>query len=241
MEGWIKLHRRITESGFWTDSYAVHLWIHLIITATYSPKKTLFNGKIVELQQGQLITGRKKLSAETGISEQIIRKWLELFEINQQITIEKTNAGSCISIVNYKIYQQDNQQKQKKLTNDQPTINQQPTTIKRNKEEEELNNDKKGVFTPPTPDQVRDYFFEIGVNGQEFEKFHDHYTANGWKIAGKTKMKDWKAACRNWKRNIEKFKNDTNGKQPKSARSEMDKLRDWYESVNAPTTGSGGE
>ena len=37
-------------------------------------------------------------------------------------------------------------------------------------------NDKKSVFTPPTPEQVHEYFLEIGVNGQEFEKFHDHYT-----------------------------------------------------------------
>jgi hypothetical protein len=149
MEGWIKLHRRVTESGFWTDSYAVHLWVHLLINATYFPKKTLFNGKIVELKEGQLITGRKKLSYETGISEQIIRKWLELFEINQQITIEKTNAGSCISIINFKNYQQDNQQTIPKKTKDQPTTNQQQTSdqpllkeIEEGKEIEEIKKDE---------------------------------------------------------------------------------------------------
>jgi len=39
------------------------------------------------------------------------------------------------------------------------------------------------------------------------EAFFDHYTANGW-IVGKAKarMKDWKAAVRNWERNAPDLK-----------------------------------
>lgn len=137
-DGWIKVHRSVQDSGFYTDSFAVHLWIHLVMEACHKPRKTIFNGRIVELKQGQLITGRKKLSQETGISEQVIRKWLELFEINQQITIEKTSAGSCISILNYKKYQEINQHLTSIPTNDQPTTNQPSTTIQELKKLEEL-------------------------------------------------------------------------------------------------------
>jgi hypothetical protein len=35
----------------------------------------------------------------------------------------------------------------------------------------------------------------------EAEKFCDHYDSNGWKVGGKSPMKDWKAAVRNWLRN----------------------------------------
>ena len=71
-------------------------------------------------------------------------------------------------------------------------------------------------------------------------KFNDHSIATEEHY---NRLADWRRHCVNWiKREIEKLnKQQTNGKQPKSARSEMDKLRDWYESVNAPTTGSGGE
>lgn len=59
-------------------------------------------------------------------------------------------------------------------------------------------------FSPPTVEQVRAYFRERGVppaDAQtEADKFVDRYEANGW-IVGKTKMKDWKAAARNWLRN----------------------------------------
>lgn len=51
---------------------------------------------------------------------------------------------------------------------------------------------------PPTPEQVTAYFLFIDypVAGEEF---CDFYAAKGWKV-GNAKMKDWQAACRNWKR-----------------------------------------
>jgi hypothetical protein len=57
-------------------------------------------------------------------------------------------------------------------------------------------------FSAPTLDQVADYCHERG-NQIDPEKFHDYYESNGWKV-GKSAMKDWKAAVRNWeKRNEE--------------------------------------
>lgn len=52
---------------------------------------------------------------------------------------------------------------------------------------------------PPTPEQVTAYSASIGypMDGQ---KWCDQYGAKGW-IVGKTKMKDWQCAVRNWKTN----------------------------------------
>ena len=36
-------------------------------------------------------------------------------------------------------------------------------------------------------------------------EFFDHFTSNGWMVGGKSKMKDWKAAARNWARNQKRF------------------------------------
>lgn len=54
-------------------------------------------------------------------------------------------------------------------------------------------------FTPPTVEEVEDYINEKGYNINA-HKFIDYYTANGWRV-GKSPMKDWKAAVRNWSRN----------------------------------------
>ena len=51
----------------------------------------------------------------------------------------------------------------------------------------------------PTVDEVQAYITEKGYHISA-EKFIDHYQSNGWMV-GKTKMKDWKAAVRNWERN----------------------------------------
>lgn len=54
------------------------------------------------------------------------------------------------------------------------------------------------TFTIPSIDEVRAYCEERN-NGIDPSAFIDHYTSNGWMV-GRTKMKDWKAAVRNWER-----------------------------------------
>lgn len=98
--------------------------------------------------------------------------------------------------------------------------------LKRSRNEVEVETNIVKAFRPPTQDQVMAYFSEIGINGTEYERFHDHYSGNGWKV-GRNAMKDWKAACRNWKRNLPKFtapKNTTN--EPKSYN---DRTKEWVE------------
>lgn len=51
-------------------------------------------------------------------------------------------------------------------------------------------------FTPPCVSDVREYIQEKGYN-LSADAFIDHYTSNGWMV-GRNKMKDWKAAVRNW-------------------------------------------
>lgn len=58
---------------------------------------------------------------------------------------------------------------------------------------------KERRFAPPTPDEVRDYAQTHGYNCNA-ERFCDYYESKGW-LVGKARMKDWKAAVRNWSRN----------------------------------------
>jgi hypothetical protein len=51
-------------------------------------------------------------------------------------------------------------------------------------------------FTPPTLQEVEAYCQERG-NAVDPQHFVDFYSAKGWMI-GKNRMKDWKAAVRNW-------------------------------------------
>lgn len=52
------------------------------------------------------------------------------------------------------------------------------------------------VFTPPTVEEVKAYCDER-KNGIDPQCFIDFYSAKGWMI-GSNRMKDWRAAVRNW-------------------------------------------
>ena len=66
---------------------------------------------------------------------------------------------------------------------------------------EKKNTNEVKRFKAPTAEQAKEYFSEKGYMESEAERFVDHFTANGWKV-GKSPMKDWKAAARNWMRNV---------------------------------------
>lgn len=66
---------------------------------------------------------------------------------------------------------------------------------------EKKNGDAIKRFKAPTIEQAKEYFADKGYMESEAERFVDHFTANGWKV-GKSPMKDWKAAARNWMRNV---------------------------------------
>lgn len=59
-------------------------------------------------------------------------------------------------------------------------------------------NRERSAFRPPDVSEVRSYCQER-KNKVDPERFVDFYTSKGW-LVGKTKMKDWRAAVRNWEK-----------------------------------------
>ena len=90
--------------------------------------------------------------------------------------------------------------------NDKRMISEPQTNKDKDKDKEKDNKNNIGRFTPPPLADVQSYFKEKGINDpKEPEKFIDFYTSKGWMV-GKNKMKDWKAAVRNWIKGIDKSK-----------------------------------
>ena len=71
---------------------------------------------------------------------------------------------------------------------------------------------KKQVFIRPSLDDVREYIAQNYLPVDP-ERFFDYYEANGWKISGKSQMKDWKAAVRNWSHREQEKANEKNRKR----------------------------
>jgi hypothetical protein len=64
---------------------------------------------------------------------------------------------------------------------------------------------ERSVFVPPTPAEVTAYSQEIGYP-LDGEAWCGHYEVKDWYLSS-AKMKNWKAAVRNWKRNEWKTRN----------------------------------
>ena len=62
----------------------------------------------------------------------------------------------------------------------------------------------------PTLEETQIYFLEKKFPEVEAQRFFNYFESNGWLVGGRTKMKDWKAAARNWMLNARKFENKTN-------------------------------
>ena len=73
--------------------------------------------------------------------------------------------------------------------------------------EEKRKEEKRSIrrFAPPTVKEVDEYCKERN-NGISGEKFVDYYAAQGWVLKNGNKMKDWKAAIRNWEKNNKQSK-----------------------------------
>jgi len=139
METWITLLRKFRQWEWYQNSNMVHLFIHLLLSANHADNN--WQGKIIK--RGQLAVGRKKLSADTGISEQKIRTCFNKLKLTNEIIIKSTSKYSIITICKYDTYQskdsKTNQRINHQLTSNQPATNHQLTT---NNNENNVNNDK---------------------------------------------------------------------------------------------------
>lgn len=64
---------------------------------------------------------------------------------------------------------------------------------------------KEKVFVRPTLEEVIAFFKSENHPEVEARKFFNHFESNGWKVGGKTPMKNWQAASRNWILNSQRF------------------------------------
>lgn len=101
LNGFVVLHRSLLKWGWHSDPATGWLFINLILLASHAPTEW----KGIKLDRGQLITGRKSLSEQTGLSERQIRTALEHLKSTGEVTIKPTNKYSLITLVNYRKFQ----------------------------------------------------------------------------------------------------------------------------------------
>lgn len=114
MSGWIKIHRKITESAIWSDPRKLKLWMLCLLKASHKEREVLVGNKLVKLDPGQFVTGRDSLAEEFNkgmkkddrITPRCLWKWIKLFETANFCSIKSTTKYSVITVIKWSEFQQ---------------------------------------------------------------------------------------------------------------------------------------
>lgn len=130
--GYIKVWRKIEDSGLIQLPNTLALFMHLLLNATHKDRKVGTKTGVVELKRGQFISGRIALASKLEQSEREVRTSLTRLIDLEIISVQTTNKYSIYTIENYSKYQDvdvaNDQQNDQQATNKRPADDQQTTT-----------------------------------------------------------------------------------------------------------------
>jgi hypothetical protein len=130
----------------------------------------MWNGAIIVVKEGQLITGRRALSEQTGIPGTTVERILDFLENEHQIGQQKTNKYRLITIVNWDKYQNPDS-----ISDNKRTTNGHKQECKELKEDTETR--EKISLVGPTSEEAEiptfeEYLEELGVT-TDYESWGD--------------------------------------------------------------------
>ena len=200
VNGYILLFKQIQDNWLWTDKpfSKGQAWIDLLLMANFADGEMISKGIVVEIKRGQVFRTVKFLSDRWGWSTKKTKHFLQTLENQKMVATEGLSNGTRITIEKYDTFQVEGLSKD--LSKD-PRRDYVGTTRvpQKNKEKERINKENNNRrFAPPSVDDVKAYCQER-KNKVNPEAFVDFYTSKNWMV-GKNKMKDWRAAVRNWER-----------------------------------------
>lgn len=163
MEGWIKLHRKISDSRCFANEGLFKVWVWCLIKANHQKKwvdiKTGKGVTEVEVLPGQFIFGRNIAAKELKMKPSTVNDRMKKLERMQNIVMQPNTHYSLISIINWDNYQSKEDEVRQAIqqpTDNQPTGNQQPTDTNKNDKNEKTDNNEK-IYSDEIKNFINDY------------------------------------------------------------------------------------
>ena len=175
-------------------------------------KKASTNQKILPVD-GQLVN--KHQTSNKPTTEQALVSYIN--STNNPNTSNGSNLGEQTQNFNNKIKVPEEESASPRSAADQIQLKNSskkevPFTLADSDEKQTAENWQKSSakkesrqITPPTFDEVINYFARQAYPEIEAQKFYNYFASNGWLVGGKTPMVDWTAAAHNWILNADKF------------------------------------
>jgi len=161
-EGYIKTWRKCLDSGMLKNKNLWAFWSWCLLKASYKKRKKTIGYQEIILEPGQFVFSRKMASAELCMTDREIRTCMASLENSEKVTIKSTNKFSIITIINWGIYQSNENENDQQ--NDQRPTNNRPTTSETYKEDKiykkQEGKEGKENNTPISPKNLFDEFWE---------------------------------------------------------------------------------
>lgn len=144
MDGWIKLHRKLTTNPIWCNGpfSKGQAWVDLLLMANHKEATILLGNSPILCQRGQCAMSVHTFQQRWQWSRQQVRSFFILLEFMSMIERKTTNQTTIITICSYDSYQGDQPTDNQQITIEQPTDNQQITTNKNDKKNKNVKNVK---------------------------------------------------------------------------------------------------
>lgn len=204
MNGWIKIHRDLSNHWIWTNSKYLRAWLSLLMDANHTDKSRLYKGQLVKIKRGESVGSLQSWSLKWKMTISQTRQFIKLLENDIMVSKETAQGFTKLTICNYDTYQSQSQENHKR-TASKPQVNRiltaTPKECKELKELKELKREPKSKQLS----QIKNSFKELKnkfTNADvelEFDKFTDWMDSKG-----KT-YKNYTAAFRNWLRRANAF------------------------------------
>lgn len=178
MGGFIKIPRGLFEgTEFGIEKFSRReAFIDLVQMAVFKPTTTYIGGNKITLDRGQIIASQRFLAARWRWSTGRVARFIDDLCEGGRCTAQKGKI-TIVTILDYDEFNGDAEPRKPK-----PATDQQPDNPKR--------------FVKPTVEQIRAFCSEHGY-AIDAERFFNYYESKGW-VVGKSPMKNWQAAIRQW-------------------------------------------
>ena len=194
-KGWIKTYRQILDCWLWTDKEPYDkrsAWMYLLLTANHYDKKIMFNGELIVVKRGQILTSIRTLAEKWKWSYDKTLRFLRLIESDGMIEKESDKFRTLITIVNYEVFQDSpnterteiSEQTSERISDKQELKNEKNINIRSNYDDLNESDKQKKKKTKLTEEENE----EIVKN---FEIIYNSYPRKVGKTAGFELYKQW--------------------------------------------------
>lgn len=142
--GYIKLHRKIWESGIFNDGERfnrVCAWIWILTHVYYKETNVMIKGSPYKIQRGQMLVSIRYLAGIWHWDSRTVMRYLKVLENEKMITRTRTSYATLLTVCNYSKYQGSTDSDSEEYNTESNT----ESNSEYNTEYNNLKNIKKGI------------------------------------------------------------------------------------------------